>query len=159
MSSRSSPATIAFRPFSEDDFPLMLEWLSRPHVKQWWDDGDDSLERVANSYSADDAIRRFVLQVDGADAGYFQHEDLAPAVIGIDVFLASVDDLNQGLGARSISAFIRMITQGRPDVSVQVDPSPSNRRAIRCFEKVGFRSVSNEPVNTETPAYVMTLAL
>lgn len=34
------------RPLTDADFPLLLAWLAKPHVKAWWDDGDDTLEKV-----------------------------------------------------------------------------------------------------------------
>lgn len=39
-----------FRKITGEDFPQMLEWLSKEHIKQWWDDGDDTLEKVALHY-------------------------------------------------------------------------------------------------------------
>lgn len=36
---------LKFRFFTTDDLPLMLEWLSKEHVKEWWNDGDDTLEK------------------------------------------------------------------------------------------------------------------
>ena len=41
---------LRFRPLTPDDFPLMLEWLSKEHVKEWWDDGEDTIEKVADNY-------------------------------------------------------------------------------------------------------------
>jgi len=40
---------LSFRPLLPADFPLLLAWLSRPHVKEWWDDGEDTLEKVART--------------------------------------------------------------------------------------------------------------
>jgi RimJ/RimL family protein N-acetyltransferase len=37
---------ITLRRLSDTDFPLLLAWLAKSHVKQWWDDGDDTLEKV-----------------------------------------------------------------------------------------------------------------
>ncbi len=27
-----------FRPMTADDLPLIVQWLKRPHVMQWWGD-------------------------------------------------------------------------------------------------------------------------
>jgi aminoglycoside 6'-N-acetyltransferase len=35
--------------------------------------------------------------------------------------------------------FIEMIKRERNPTSIILDPSPENKRAIRCYEKVGFR--------------------
>lgn len=39
---------------------------------------------------------------------------------------------------------------------VQTDPDPSNLRAIRCYEKVGFRGV-DETVTSDGPALLMRI--
>jgi len=31
------PASLTFRPITRADFPLLHEWLARPHVARWWD--------------------------------------------------------------------------------------------------------------------------
>lgn len=39
-----------FRPLSEDDLPLLQEWLGRPHLQEWWRKGEMSLEAVRKKY-------------------------------------------------------------------------------------------------------------
>jgi len=130
---------IAFRPLAAADVPLMLDWLQRPHVRQWWNDGDDTPAKVAARYGCTtDATARFVLLLDGRDAGYFQYGPFGGREIGIDMFLAEPDRLSRGLGTRCLSAFVALVAaRERPD-AVTVDPHPSNARAVRCYEKCGF---------------------
>jgi hypothetical protein len=41
---------------------LLLTWLSNEHVKQWWNDGDDTLEKVALHYGAEKPdVARFII--------------------------------------------------------------------------------------------------
>ena len=130
---------IAFRPLEARDFPLLLAWLQRPHVKQWWDDGDNDLEKVAAHYGDADGTRRFVLELDGAPAGYFQYYRVDADTIGSDQFLARPDDLSKGIGARSLLAFIGLIESIETPRRLVVDPHPDNERAIRCYHACGFR--------------------
>ena len=40
----------------------MLEWLSKEHIKKWWNDGDDTLEKVAIHYGEKSGdVKRFIL--------------------------------------------------------------------------------------------------
>ncbi len=56
----------SFRPLTDADHPLLRDWLQRPHVKEWWDDGDNTLAKVAQHYSRDPGrTKRFFLQIDG----------------------------------------------------------------------------------------------
>lgn len=39
-----------FRPLTEADLPLVLEWLRRPHLQEWWRSGDLTLDEVREKY-------------------------------------------------------------------------------------------------------------
>jgi hypothetical protein len=38
----TNASILSFRPLAADDLPSLLEWLSKEHVKEWWDDGDNA---------------------------------------------------------------------------------------------------------------------
>jgi aminoglycoside 6'-N-acetyltransferase len=57
---------------------------------------------------------------------------------GIDQFIGEADMLDCGHGSAFISFFIeRLLTAGTP--RIVTDPDPANVRAIRAYEKAGFR--------------------
>jgi len=130
---------IDFRPLTDADFPLLLEWLGRPHVREWWDDGDDTLAKVAAHYSRDqNDTKRFVAELHGEPIGYFQYSRLSETDVGTDQFLADVRRLSKGLGTTCLRAFLKLIAVREQCLRISVDPHPSNHRAIRCYEKCGF---------------------
>lgn len=129
---------IRFRPLEAADFPMLLDWLQRAHVREWWDDGDDTLEKVAAHYGAADSTRRFIAQRHSLPIGYFQYWQGATGEIGCDQFLAEAADLSKGLGSECITAFLALIAAAEGPRAVLVDPDPANGRAIRCYEKCGF---------------------
>src|SRR4051812_22419702 len=103
-----------FRPLTPTDFPLLLDWLSRPHVREWWDDGDDTLEKVAQHYGVEEeGLGRFILLAveEGHEKpiGYFQHYLAPGGSIGVDQFIGEDDYLNRGVGKEAISLFVEMI--------------------------------------------------
>jgi GNAT superfamily N-acetyltransferase len=111
-------SVVTFRPRAADDLPLLWAWLDRPHVGEWWGDAPATLTELAAEYAA-------VL------AGAASHH----------AFLAEAEQLGQGLGTAMVRAFVVRLFADRAVTRVQTDPHPSNRRAIRCHEKAGFRSV------------------
>jgi aminoglycoside 6'-N-acetyltransferase-1b len=146
-----------FRPLTLADLPLVASWLTRPHVAEWWG------EPIA--LEAD--LRQALAVLDGEAIGYVQsyqavacHSDgwwlevTDPGVFGIDQFLADAAKLRQGLGARMVRAFVAELFADPSVTRVQADPSPLNARAIRCYEKVGFRRV-REVVTPDGPAVLM----
>ncbi len=84
--------------------------------------------------------------VDSHHDGWWLNEP-DPGVRGIDQFLANAEQLGQGLGTRMIRAFIAQLFDDSTVTRVQTDPSPDNHRAIRSYEKAGFRAAAE----VETP--------
>ncbi len=78
-------------------------------------------------------------------------------VMGIDLFLADADSVGTGLGSTIVQEFTDILWRDPTVTKIQADPAPSNARAIRCFEKAGFRRVG-VVVTPEGPAQLMILA-
>lgn len=159
---RSEYLVLSFRPLRVNDFSLLLTWLSRKHVKQWWNDGDDTLEKVALHYGTEEAdVARFILVQSTASGerpiGYFQYYIVSNEVIGIDQFIGEIDCINQGIGTAAIQLFLKMIIPGHQPGQIIVDPHPENKRAIRCYEKVGFVYYATERREKGESAYIMRL--
>lgn len=57
---------------------------------------------------------------------------------GLDQFIGEADMLGRGHGSAFIRSFSdRLLAAGTP--RVVIDPDPANARAIRAYEKAGFR--------------------
>jgi len=151
------PPEITFRPLTAGDLSLFHSWLSRPHVAEWWD-GQPTLAELEAEYApaiAGQAPVQCFLALAGAEPiGFIQsytpaecHDDgwwldeHDPGVRGIDQFLANTEQLGQGLGTAMVRAFVARLFADPAITRIQVDPNPDNRRAIRCYEKAGFRAV------------------
>jgi RimJ/RimL family protein N-acetyltransferase len=146
-----------FRPLTSADLPLTAIWLARPHVAQWW----------AGPIALEPGLRQFLAVFEGEPIGYVQsyqavacHRDgwwldvNDPGVLGFDQFLADGGNLGQGLGTRMVRAFVAELFADPSVTRVQVDPAPANGRAIRCYERAGFRRV-REIVTPDGPALLM----
>jgi RimJ/RimL family protein N-acetyltransferase len=147
---------IDFRPLTRADLPLLHEWLARPHVAEWWG-APPTLAAVEAEFApylgAASRVRPFVVLVDGAPGGYIQWYVVAgdddgwwpderdPGARGIDQFLADAHRLGRGLGTAVVRAFVARLFADPEVTRVQTDPAPENGRAIRCYEKAGFRRV------------------
>ena len=163
---------IAFRPLTLDDLPMLQDWLRRPHVAEWWDD-DTSMKELREYYGPSIAgevpSRQFIASLDETPLGFiqryqavgFHHEgwwldEHDPGVHGIDQFLADGARLSQGLGSAMIRAFVRSMLAEPAVTRIQTDPDPANARAIRCYEKAGFRKHAVIPT-LDGPALLMYL--
>ena len=152
---------ISFASLTQADFPLLLTWLAKPHVKEWWDDGDDTLEKVAQNYGEEAGTERFLIRCqEGEQApplpiGYIQSYVVEEEGLGIDLLLGDERFLNQGLGTQVLQAFITRTIEQHAPVYFVIDPHPRNARAIRCYEKVGFRHYETILTDEGLPAYMM----
>jgi aminoglycoside 6'-N-acetyltransferase-1b len=163
-------STLTFRPLTSADLPLLHEWLGRPHVARWWGP-TPSLTELAADYDPSIAgtapLWCFIALRDGAPIGFIQAyapaechpngwwlDEHDPGVRGIDQFLADAGQLGQGLGTAMVRAFVAELLRDPAVVRIQTDPAPDNARAIRCYEKAGFRA-ARELVTPDGPALLM----
>lgn len=157
-----------FEPLAEADLPRLHEWLNRPHLIEHWGP-PPSLAAVRDKYlprtTTSSSDRPYVAYLGDRPVGYVQsyvavetadgwwtgqHD---PTVLGVDLFLADPNDLDRGLGTAMVCQFVRFLFD-TPSVSrIQVDPSPENGRAIRCYEKAGFKHEG--PISTPDGAAVL----
>jgi len=153
---------LRFRLLGPHDYPLLLEWLQRPHVKEWWDDGDNTLEKVAAHYSSSpETVKRYLLVTtdhsgNERPVGYFQFY-IAEKGVGVDQFLADPDLLGKGLGSAALRRFLEFVKEISGQTHFITDPDPRNTRAIRCYEKVGFKHIKTEASSEGKEIYLMEL--
>ena len=144
-----------FRPATLGDLPLLRAWIARPHVREWWSDGDP----FDAGDLADPRVTRWIVETDGAPFAYMQdyavhgwegghHFDFLPeGARGIDQFIGVPDMLGRGHGTGFIGQRMRaLFEQGAPVIGT--DPHPGNARAIAVYSKLGF-AAAGPPRETE----------
>ncbi len=161
----------SFHPLTRADLPLLHEWLNRPHVAQWWE-GGASFDYVERTHGADldsNVIWQFLVYLDDEPIGYQQlyrvmgadpdwwQDETDPGARGIDQYLANEAQLGRGLGSEMVRQFLARTFAEDPTVTkVQTDPAPHNARAIRAYEKAGFRRLK-EVSTPEGPGLLMVV--
>jgi len=142
-------AGYAFRPMSAADLPLVGRWLTMPHVVQWWPAGIKQLECI-KAHLGDPTIELFIVTADERPIGYLQcydptaeadhpFRDQPAGTRGIDQFIGEPDMIERGHGSALTRAFVTNLFAAGTS-RVVTDPDPANDRAIRAYEKAGFRA-------------------
>jgi len=137
----------AFRPMSADDLPTIRRWLGTPHVCEWWHDPAEQFELVSGDLDHPD-MAQYIVAADAREFAYLQCYNLSAwntgfgrqpeGTRGLDQFIGEADMLERGHGSAFIQQFAdQLLASGTP--RVVIDPDPDNARAIRAYEKAGFR--------------------
>ncbi|WP_456274424.1 GNAT family N-acetyltransferase [Bacillus sp. AK031] len=147
---------IGIRKMMEEDLSLMGRWLSTDKVYEFYSNNGKPLssEEVANKYlpriKGSSTVVPYIFQYGEQPSGYLQmypssSDELkdwgypeGTTVWGMDCFIGEPSLFNKGLGTRMVDLFTdHIIREANPDYIV-LDPSITNKRAIRCYEKAGF---------------------
>lgn len=137
---------------------MLSDWIGRPHWQEWWGPTDEEVDYLRDMISGRDSTRPFVILCNGDPLGYVQVWRIAdnlfepwlteapwmpmlpPGAVGVDISLADAELLGRGLGSAVLTAFVRQLRdEGHHEI--WIDPDIGNARAIRAYEKAGFRAV------------------
>jgi aminoglycoside 6'-N-acetyltransferase len=132
---------VVLRPLEERDFGRLAEIGAEPEVARWWP-GITHADLAGKLAGEEDGVH-LTIECDGRVAGLIQfHEESTPDFrhVGVDVFLATGCH-GRGLGADAVRTLARHLFEERGHHRVTIDPAAANERAIRCYERVGFRRV------------------
>ena len=91
----------------------------------------------------DDGAVVFAIVLDGEVAGmiqYFEENDEEYRHASIDLFLGAPYH-GRGLGTDAVRTMAGHLIRDRGHHRLTIDPAADNERAIRCYEKAGFKRV------------------
>lgn len=139
-----------FRAVEADDLKLLADWLGKPHLAEWW--GGDVEASLAGIREAIDSIdtEPLIVELDGRPIAYLQsydphleddhpYQDQPFGTLGLDISIGPPELLGKGHGSAILRQFAGMLfEEGCP--RLVIDPHPDNLRAIRAYEKAGFRA-------------------
>jgi aminoglycoside 6'-N-acetyltransferase len=148
---------IRFEPLTRYDLPLLLAWLQKPHVAEWWRDLQTMEQVEADhlpSIDGQEPSYHYVIVVDGSPVGMIQWYlvsdfpeweailDVGDGVAGVDLLIGEEDATGRGLGPEVLRTFIsEVVFASEATHAVVAGIEPANARSLRAFEKAGFRFV------------------
>jgi aminoglycoside 6'-N-acetyltransferase len=133
---------VVLRPVVPADVLELARILATPEVARWWPAYD--FERTTAEFLAaepDEVI--YAISAEGRLIGaILTHEESDPEFrhASVDLFLDPAVQ-GRGLGPDAIRTVLRHLVDVDGHHRVTIDPAADNERAIRAYEKVGFRHV------------------
>jgi aminoglycoside 6'-N-acetyltransferase len=131
---------VLLRPATEADVPALVAILREPSVARWW---GDRVDADLHEALADADTTVWVVLDDEDVIGMVQAwEETDPMYrhAGIDISLHPGWH-GRGLGADTVRTVARHLFEDRGHHRITIDPAAHNARAIRTYERVGFRPV------------------
>ncbi|MFM1815122.1 MAG: hypothetical protein RLZ98_1817 [Pseudomonadota bacterium] len=148
---------VCFVPLSMQHLALLSRWMAEPHWRQWWGEPEEELEYIIDMIEGRDTTRPYIFTIGDRPLGYIQVWFIADQLddehtlaehawvtllpndaVGIDLSIGEPDALGKGYGSRVLRAFSEQLWR-EGHRSIVIDPDPRNTRAIRAYEKAGFR--------------------
>ncbi|MHA6641450.1 GNAT family N-acetyltransferase [Mesorhizobium sp. A623] len=162
MPSKTAPV-YDFRAVTEADLPIIAGWLALPHTAKWWGDPAAEIASIREHIDSDE-VEPLIVELDGRAIAYLQSydphlEDDHPyadqpfGTLGIDISIGVPELVGIGHGSAIVRQFTEMLFE-EGALRVVIDPHPDNGRAIRAYEKAGFR-----PLGERTSEYGRALLM
>ncbi|OZU90647.1 GNAT family N-acetyltransferase [Virgibacillus indicus] len=151
---------LTIRYLEEADKNLLVKWLSDPAVLEFYEGRDNPFdtEKVKKEfYSPDEDVKKCIVEYKGTPVGYIQYYQVTPetsiinhydedeTIYGIDQFIGELAYWNKGIGTLLVCSMVDYLVEERKADRVIMDPHVTNHRALRCYEKCGFKKVKLLP--------------
>lgn len=138
------------------DYNLLAKWLANPQVSQFYGE-ESNLKNVIAKYSprakGEDYVTPCIILHRKVPIGYMQYYELTPKdrreydfdqrnkIYGLDLFIAQMKYRNRGIGTSLLKSTTQYLFRTLQANAIITDPHVENTRAIRVYEKVGFRKI------------------
>ncbi len=151
------------RTLSREHKDVLRKWLNDPRVLEFYEGRDrpHSEQMIEEVFFGDDVDggTRCIVQYGGKPIGYLQFyslpEDEGMAlgfatddqIYGLDQFIGEPDLWGRGIGTELVAAVADYLERDLGAKHLVMDPHVENPRAVRCYEKCGFRKVRLLPAH------------
>lgn len=146
---------IMVRELEREDELKLAAWLSDPVLLQYYEGRDrpHDLQMIREAFYQNDDETRCMVEYCGKAIGYIQFYLLdeesrgeygyptSGVIYGMDQFIGETDYWDRGIGGKLVTSMLEYLVCQNGADKVVMDPQAWNIRAIRCYEKCGFRRV------------------
>ena len=151
---------ISLRLLREQDKNLLLKWLTDERVLNYWEGKSAifDLTRIEEDFYSEEGLIRAIIEYQGQAIGYLQmykldnealeeysYQSKNKVVYGVDQFIGEPEYWGKGIGTDFMKLVLQYLTNEKGAEIVILDPHVDNPRAIRCYEKVGFKKIKFLP--------------
>ena len=153
---------IRIRTITPNDFPLLLKWLTDERVLEYYGGRDKkyTLDEIKHHFSEkwNNEIIRVIIEFQGKPIGYgqiykmydelyeeYRYPKSNETVYGMDQFIGEPFYWNKGIGTKYTKLVFKFLREQKGANAVILDPHQDNIRAIKMYQKAGFRIIEDLP--------------
>ncbi|WP_064091829.1 GNAT family N-acetyltransferase [Rossellomorea aquimaris] len=146
---------IHIRPVELKDKQILAKWLSNPVVLEYYEGRD----RPFNQHTVQEklihrtgGVTGCIVEYEGKEIGYLQYYPLDKEskkkygfsikeenIYGTDQFIGEAEYWNKGIGTELVQTMMEFLIKEKGAKRLVMDPMIWNERAIRCYEKCGYK--------------------
>ncbi|MEA9355543.1 GNAT family N-acetyltransferase [Bacteriovorax sp. PP10] len=140
-----------FKKLSHEDIPLVHEWMTSPHVREFWTEkavgNFSNFKKTFEGKIASKKLNPYIVFLQGKPIGYIQSYVVDEKTFGIHQFIGVEEFVDKGLGSMFVKEFTDELLTSKKITRIITDPSVLNLRAQKAYEKAGFKKVKNADEN------------
>ncbi len=154
---------IHIRPLEVKDTLTLAKWLSNPVVLEFYEGRDQVFtpEMIEDKFfNRKNGEIGCIVEFNNLEIGYLQYypldeetklkygyENSKELIYGTDQFIGETDYWNRGTGTELVQAVMEYLVGTLGAQRLVMDPMTWNERAIRCYEKCGYKKIRILPKN------------
>lgn len=143
------------------DKKLLVKWLSDSEILQYYEGRDKHYnENLVEEkfYNSKRDKTKCIIEYDEKPIGYIQYYildkeeraeygylDFKGTIFGTDQFIGESNHWGQGIGKELMKLMVTFLSMDKGAKKIVLDPQVWNERAIKCYEKSGYRRVKFLP--------------
>jgi aminoglycoside 6'-N-acetyltransferase len=150
------------RTIERKDELKLVKWLSNPEVLAFYEGRDKlyDLRMVREDfYQNEPEVSKCIVIYEGVAIGYIQFYEITErtsnlsgysgneVTYGMDQFIGEPLYWGKGIGTMLVQSMLDYLQQEKQVDVVVLDPHVTNYRAIRCYEKCGFKKIKQLPAH------------
>lgn len=146
----------------EENYKLLEKWCSKEEIYKHFEQKILNYDEIVNKYKTrcniNSEVPVYMIYYKDKKIGIIQYKNVKPNTYELDIFIGEINLHSKGLGKKAINLMTNHLIDNKGAKTLLLCPLKDNKRAIRCYEKCGYKIVKEyKEINTigEIKEYIM----
>ena len=130
---------------NQNEYKQLHKWCQNEFVYEWFEQRKLSYDEIVNKYKnklKENKQELLIIKCNNKDIGLVQIYKYDDTTYEYDLFIGEEEYLNKGIGTIIVNKVNNYIYNKYKVNSIILRPFKRNIRAIKCYEKCGFKYIS-----------------